>query len=104
MVWKHDREWAFSKRPYLLVSSFRNKGVESVCIKDGNNTRTATGRFTFNIFASLAEFEREIIRERTTAGLKTARARGRKGGKPTGLFKEAKSAKILKENGEKPVP
>lgn len=46
------------------------------------DTRTASGRLVFGIFASLAEFERELIRERTIAGLLSARARGRKGGRP----------------------
>jgi len=46
------------------------------------DTRTASGRLVFGIFASLAEFERELIRERTIAGLMSARARGRNGGRP----------------------
>ena len=46
------------------------------------DTKTASGRLVFGIFASLAEFERELIRERTIAGLMSARARGRKGGRP----------------------
>ena len=45
----------------------------------------------FNVFASLAEFERDLIRERTMAGLSAARARGRKGGRPKGLSKEAEA-------------
>jgi len=57
-------------------------------LHDHINTTTATGRFTFNIFASLAEFEREIIRDRTKAGLEAARARGKKGGRPKGLSPE----------------
>ncbi|MCC9168983.1 recombinase family protein, partial [Pontibacter sp. XAAS-A31] len=63
-----------------LVSEFQERGVDFVSLQDGINTATATGRFTFNIFASLAEFEREIIRERTNAGLAAAKARGRRGG------------------------
>jgi DNA invertase Pin-like site-specific DNA recombinase len=49
------------------------------------DTTTSGGRLVFNIFASLAEFEREIIRERTQAGLRSARARGRKGGRRAAL-------------------
>ena len=51
------------------------------------NTRTAAGRLVFGIFAALAEFERELIRERTVAGLEAARARGRKGGRKFALSK-----------------
>jgi len=57
----------------------------------------------FGIFASLAEFERELIRERTQAGLKSARARGRKGGRPKGLSPKAREkaeiAEALYKNG-----
>ena len=49
------------------------------------DTTTAQGRLVFNLFASLAEFERDMIRERTKAGLAAARARGRIGGRPKGL-------------------
>jgi len=107
VVWKLDRLGRSLKDLIELVSSFREKGVEFVSLKDGIDTGTATGRFTFNIFASLAEFEREIIRERTMAGLEAARARGRKGGRPKGLSKEAlakaTSAKILYKSGEKTI-
>ena len=108
VVWKLDRLGRSLKDLIELVSAFREKGVEFVSIKDGIDTGTATGRFTFNIFASLAEFEREIIRERTMAGLNAARSRGRKGGRPAGLSKDAlakaRSARILYESGEKTVP
>src|SRR5690606_18279386 len=73
--------------------------VSFLSIQDGINTNTATGRFTFNIFASLAEFEREIISERTKAGLNSARARGRKGGRLAGYSKDTirkiKAVKVL---------
>jgi DNA invertase Pin-like site-specific DNA recombinase len=51
------------------------------------DTTTASGKLVFGIFAALAEFERELIRERTVAGLRAARARGRKGGRTFGLTK-----------------
>ena len=64
-------------------------------LNDQINTTTAQGRFTFNIFASLAEFEREMIRERTKEGLIAARARGRFGGRPRGLSKKAETKALL---------
>lgn len=61
----------------------------------------------FGVFASLAEFERELIRERTQAGLKSARARGRKGGRPKGMsqsaIEKATIAEALYKNGSIPV-
>lgn len=67
------------------------------------NTTTAQGRLVFGIFASLTEFERELIRERTQAGLTSARARGRTGGRPKGMSQAAieKStiAEALYKNG-----
>ena len=107
VVWKLDRLGRSIRDLIDLVTSFRENGVEFISIKDSIDTGTATGRFTFNIFAALAEFEREIIREGTLAGLEAAKARGRKGGRKPGLTKEsvakAKSAKVLYEIGEKTV-
>jgi DNA invertase Pin-like site-specific DNA recombinase len=52
-------------------------------LKESIDTTTSTGRLVFHIFAALAEFERDILRERTMAGLESARARGRNGGRPS---------------------
>ena len=107
VVWKLDRLGRSLRDLIDLVAEFKERGVEFVSLQDGINTATPTGRFTFNIFASLAEFEREIIRERTNAGLASARARGKKGGRPAGLSKpaleKARSAKILYDSGTKTV-
>ena len=54
-------------------------------LNDPLDTTTSQGRLVFNLFASLAEFEKDLIRERTQAGLVAARARGRLGGRPKGL-------------------
>ena len=60
-------------------------GCELVSLKESIDTSTTSGKLTFHLFASLAEFERELIRERTQAGLSSARARGRLGGRPEKL-------------------
>jgi DNA invertase Pin-like site-specific DNA recombinase len=85
VVWKLDRLGRSLKDLVSLMDEFRSKGIEFVSLKDGINTTTITGRFTFNIFASLSEFIRELIVENTMAGITAARARGRKGGRPAGL-------------------
>jgi len=90
VVWKLDRLGRSLRHLIDLVTSFREKGIEFVSLNDSIDTTTAQGRLTFNIFASFAEFEREIIRERTLAGLQAARERGRIGGRKKGLSPEAK--------------
>jgi DNA invertase Pin-like site-specific DNA recombinase len=82
VVWKLDRIGRSMMHLIELVDLFNANGVQFVSLKESINTTTATGKLIFNIFASLAEFERDIIRERTRAGLEAARARGRNGGRP----------------------
>ena len=73
------------------------QGIGLRSLNDPIDTTTPHGRLTFNIFASLAEFERDLIRERTQAGLEAARARGRRGGRPKGLSTEAELAAAAAE-------
>jgi DNA invertase Pin-like site-specific DNA recombinase len=91
VVWKLDRLGRSLRHLIDLVTTFRTKGVEFVSLNDNIDTTTAQGRLTFNIFASFAEFERELISERTRAGLKAARAKGRKGGRKPGLSKRSRA-------------
>jgi DNA invertase Pin-like site-specific DNA recombinase len=90
MVWKLDRLARSLKELINLVEIFRVKKVNFTSIKDSIDTSTVQGRILLNIFGSLAEFERDTIRERTKAGLSAAKARGRMGGKKKGLSPEAK--------------
>jgi DNA invertase Pin-like site-specific DNA recombinase len=90
VTWKLDRLGRNLKHLVRLVDDLNQHGVGlKVLTGTGANidTTTANGRLVFGIFASLAEFEAELIRERTQAGLKAARARGRKGGRKHGLTK-----------------
>lgn len=96
-IWKLDRLGRSLKHLVQLIEDLNAKGIGLVSINDPIDTTTAQGRLVFNIFASLAEFERELIRERTQAGLKAARARGRKGGRPAGLTKAAQQKAIVAE-------
>lgn len=90
VVWKIDRLARSLRELIDLVTGFRSEGVEFVSINDNINTTTAQGRLVFNLFGSFGEFERELISERTRAGLAEARKHGRKGGRPPGLSKDAK--------------
>ncbi|AIZ63735.1 resolvase [Hymenobacter sp. DG25B] len=91
VVWKLDRLGRSLKDLVTLVMGFQEQGIQFISLQDNLDTTTAQGRLMFNLFASLAEFERDLIRERTNAGLSAARARGRQGGRPKGLSKEAQS-------------
>ena len=85
IVWKLDR---LGRNLRHLVNTIHDLMERGICFRvltgQGANidTTTASGRLVFGIFAALAEFERELIRERTIAGLSSARARGRNGGRP----------------------
>lgn len=85
VVWKLDRLGRNMKHLVTLIDDFHHKKI-GFKVLAGNgaeiDTTTANGRLVFGIFAALAEFERELIKERTQAGLAAARARGRKGGRP----------------------
>ena len=85
VVWKLDRLGRDLKHLINITDDLRKRDIGfKVLTGQGANidTTTANGKLIFGIFASLAEFERELIAERTIAGLKAARARGRLGGRP----------------------
>lgn len=81
MVWKLDRLGRSVKQLVDLVSGFEHEGIHFVSLTDSIDTSTPAGRFFFHVMASHAEMERELTVERTRAGLATARARGRIGGR-----------------------
>jgi DNA invertase Pin-like site-specific DNA recombinase len=82
VVYKLDRISRSTKHLIELTELFAEKGVEFVSIQDNIDTSTAMGRFFFTIMAGVAQLERDIISDRTKAGLESARARGRNGGRP----------------------
>ena len=90
LVWKLDRLGRDLRHLINTVQNLaeRNIGFKVIAGQGADiDTSTASGKLVFGIFAALAEFERELIRERTIAGLKSARARGRKGGRKFQLSK-----------------
>ena len=82
VVWKLDRIGRSLKHVVELVDGLQRRGVGLKVLTGGIDTTSSTGRLVFGIFATLAEFERDLIKERTMAGLAAARARGRAGGRP----------------------
>ena len=97
VIWKLDRLGRSLKHLVTLTNELLERQIGLVSLNDPIDTTTAQGRLVFNIFASLAEFERDLIRERTQAGLEAARARGRKGGRPRGLSRQAKATAMAAE-------
>ncbi len=89
VIWKLDRLGRSLKHLVELINNLREQDIGLQSLNDPIDTATPQGRLSFNLFASLAEFERDLIRERTQAGLSAARARGRNGGRPKGLSEQA---------------
>jgi DNA invertase Pin-like site-specific DNA recombinase len=85
VVWRLDR--LGRSLPHLIetITALNNRGIGFKSITEAIDTTTSGGKLVFHIFGALAEFERDIIRERTQAGLTAARARGRRGGRPKAL-------------------
>lgn len=98
VVYKLDRLGRSLKHLLEVVAQLNEKKVGIQSINDAIDTTTPQGRLFFNISACFAEFERDLIRERTKAGLEAARARGRKGGRRQGMTKEAEQKAILAES------
>ncbi|MCA1699560.1 MAG: recombinase family protein [Actinobacteria bacterium] len=82
VVWRLDRLGRSLRHLLDVVTDLSERGVGFRSLTESIDTTTSGGRLIFHVFGALAEFEREIIRERTQAGLAAARARGRKGGRP----------------------
>lgn len=97
VVWKLDRLGRSLKNLINLVQDLMQNDIGLCSLNDPIDTTTSQGRLIFNIFASLAEFERDIICERTQAGLSAARARGRRGGRPKGISKQSEATACAAE-------
>ncbi len=85
VVWKLDRIGRSTKNLIEIVTTLSEKGVHLKSLNESLDTSTPGGKLIFHIFASLAEFERDIISDRTKAGLEAARQRGRSGGRPRSI-------------------
>jgi DNA invertase Pin-like site-specific DNA recombinase len=85
VVWKLDRLARSLPQLIETVATLEDQRIGFRSVTEAIDTTTAGGKLVFHIFGALAEFERSVIRERTRAGLKAARDRGRKGGRPPAL-------------------
>ena len=83
VVWRLDRLGRTLKHLISLITDLNEQHIGFMSLQEHIDTTTSGGKLIFHIFGALAEFEREVIRERTNAGLQAARARGRFGGRPT---------------------
>jgi len=105
IVWRLDRLGRSVRHLIDLVDQLRQRkvGFKSIC--DGAiDTTTASGELIFNVFASLAQFERRLIQERTRAGLDAARARGRLGGRKPIPANDPRVQTAKKMHADKSVP
>ena len=99
VVWKLDRLARSTQELLKTAELLADRKIGLRCITQPIDTTSPGGRLVFTIFAAMAEFERELIRERTNAGLKAAVARGRKGGRPPALTdKQMAMARTLLQN------
>ena len=85
VVWRLDRLGRSLKHLIDIVNQLREMDVGFRSLQESIDTTTSGGKLIFHMFGALAEFERDVIRERTQAGLRAARARGRQGGRPRAL-------------------
>jgi DNA invertase Pin-like site-specific DNA recombinase len=103
VVWRLDRLGRGLKHLIELVEQLQQREVGFRSLTEQIDTTTPAGRLQFHLFGALAEFEREIIRERTRAGLAAARARGRTGGRPVTLTPEKVAAAEAMRAGGHPI-
>ena len=105
LVWRLDRLGRSLRHLIDLVEDLRQRGVGFKSVCDGAiDTTTASGDLIFNIFSSLAQFERRLIQERTKAGLTVARARGRNGGRPSIPLDHPSVVAAKKMHADKTMP
>ncbi len=102
VVWKLDRLGRSLGFLCELVEQFKKQGAGFQSLTDGIDTTTTGGKLVFHIMGALAEFERDLIRERTKAGMKAAKRRGKRVGRPLALTDEqiAHARKVIKSGDE----
>lgn len=99
VVWRLDRLGRSLKDLIEQVGQLRSRGIHFRSLHESIDTTSSVGKFQFHVFSALAEFERDLIRERTMAGLMAARARGRVGGRKRSLSTDQiqMAARLMKD-------
>jgi DNA invertase Pin-like site-specific DNA recombinase len=97
VVWRLDRLGRTLKHLIATVTDLNEQGIGFMSLQEHIDTTTSGGKLIFHIFGALAEFEREVIRERTLAGLQAARARGKVGGRPSVQSRDPKKVVLAKQ-------
>ncbi|HYV34812.1 MAG TPA: recombinase family protein [Gemmataceae bacterium] len=104
VAWKLDRIGRSVRHLIDVVTDLQKRNIGFRSLQESIDTTTSGGKLVFHVFAALAEMERDVIRERTMAGLAAARARGRKGGRPRKLSdKQIEMATTLMQNTQTAV-
>ncbi len=104
VVWRLDRLGRNLADLVRLIADLEQRKINFASLTEQIETGSPAGKLVFHVFAALAEFERNLIRERTVAGLKAARARGRNGGRPSKLSpKEIRTIRALLKTADIPV-
>ncbi len=104
VVWRLDRPGRSLRNLLELVEQLKERKVGFRSLQESMDTSTSGGNLIFQVFGALAEFERNIIRDRTNAGLAAARARGRTGGRPKKLDEQQRELVIRLYKERIPVP
>jgi DNA invertase Pin-like site-specific DNA recombinase len=97
VVYRYDRFARSVRQLVNALEEFRSLGIDFVSLHEGVDTSTPNGRLVFGIFASIAEFERELIRDRVRSGLAAAKARGKQLGRPRVAVDELRIAELRAE-------
>src|SRR6266849_1751658 len=99
VVYRYDRFARSLRQLVNALEDFRALGIDFVSLHEGVDTSTPNGRLVFRIFASIAEFERELIRDRVRSGLAAAKAKGKRLGRPAIVLDHSRIA-LLREQGQ----
>lgn len=101
IVWRLDRLGRSLKNLIELVNDLKQKGIAFQSLQESIDTNSSAGQLIFHVFGALSEFERNLIRERTNAGLEAARQRGKQGGRPEKMSKEQSTLLVEVYKGKK---